>query len=163
MRVRLIVVAAAIAVAACAPRDSIANDTAGEPIANAASPEGPTVSQQVPTLEGEWRVAGIDRQPLDQPVGLALSASAEEIWWDPRCAGYVRSYRIEGDKFTTGPHLGFVPRKPGEPTPPVCTIGPPPRIGDVFRALTEATTIVRTPQNGIEISGGGHSVLLFSQ
>ena len=58
MRLRLIALAAAIATAACAPRDSIANDTAGEPIANAASPEGPTVSQQVPTLEGEWRVAG---------------------------------------------------------------------------------------------------------
>ena len=163
MRVRLIALAAAIAAAACAPRDSIANDTAVEPVANAASPERTTVSQQVPTLEGAWRVAGIDGQSLDQPVGLALSASAQEIWWDPRCAGYVRSYRIEGDKFRTGPNLGFVPRKPGEPTPPVCTIAPPPRIGDVFRALSEATAIVRTPQNGIEISGGGHSILLFSQ
>ena len=162
MRVCMIALEA-IATAACAPRDSIANDTASEPLANAASPEGAAVSQQVSTLEGEWRVAGIDGQPLDQPVGLALSASAQEIWWNPRCAGYVRSYRIEGGKFSTGPHLGFVPRKPGEPTPPVCTIAPPPRIGDVFRALTEATMITRTPQNGIEISGGGHSVLLFSQ
>jgi len=136
--------------------------TSTPPVSSAPPVRTPEL-QPIQTLEGEWRVAGIDGQPLDQPVGLALSASAQEIWWDPRCAGYVRSYRIQGAKFATGPHLGFVPRKPGEPTPPVCTIAPPPRIGDVFRALTEATTIARTPQNGIEISGGGHSVLLFSQ
>jgi hypothetical protein len=158
MNVRAI--AFAVLLTACAPRDQIANETISPP-----SAEAPAVAEPAPirTLEGEWRVAGIDGQALDQPVGLALSSSAHEIWWDPRCAGYVRSYRIEGGKFTTGPHLGFVPRKPGEPTSPVCAIAPPPRIGDVFRALTEATTIVRTPQNGIEISGGGHSVLLFSQ
>ena len=158
MHVRAI--ALVVLLAACAPRDQVANETIAPP-----RPEAPAAAEPAPvqTLEGEWRVAGIDGQPLDQPVGLALSASAQEIWWDPRCAGYVRSYRIEGSKFTTGSHIGFVPRKPGEPTPPVCTIAPPPRIGDVFRALTEATKIARTPQNGIEISGGGHSVLLFSQ
>ena len=159
MRIHSLVLVA-IASAACAPRDQVANETMAPPPAEAAAAGE---SAPVLTLEGEWRVAGIDGQPLEQPVGLALRASAQEIWWDPRCAGYVRSYRIEGGKFTTGPHIGFVPRKPGEPTPPVCTIAPPPRIGDVFRALTEATTIVRTPQNGIEILGGGHSVLLFSQ
>jgi hypothetical protein len=158
MRIGLI--ALAIATAACAPRDQVSNEaTAALPAVAPAAAESATIE----TLEGEWRVAGIDGQSLDQPVGLALSASAQEIWWDPRCAGFVRSYRIDGGKFTTGPHLGFVPRKPGEPTPPVCTIAPAPRIGDVFRALTEATSIVRTPQNGIEISGGGHSLLLFSQ
>jgi len=150
----------AVLLAACAPRDQVANETIAPPPAEAPAIPAPAPIQ---TLEGEWRVAGIDGHSLDQPVGLALSASAQEIWWDPRCAGYVRSYRIEGSKFTTGPHIGFVPRKHGEPTPPVCTIAPPPRIGEVFRALTEATTIARTPQNGIEISGGEHSVLLFSQ
>ena len=153
-------IAFAALLTACAPSEQFANETVTPSFVGA-----PVVAEPAPvqTLEGEWRVAGIDGQPLDQPVGLALSASAQEIWWDPRCAGYVRSYRIDGGKFTTGPHIGFVPRKPGEHTPPVCTIAPPPRIGDVFRALTSATAIVRTPQNGIEISGGGHSVLLFSQ
>ena len=153
-------IAFAVLLTACAPRDQVANETTAPPPAEAPAAAEPAPIQ---TLEGEWRVAGIDGQALDQPVGLALTASAQEIWWDPRCAGYVRSYRIEGSKFMTGPHIGFVPRKPGEPTPPVCTIAPPPRIGEVFRALTEATTIARTPQNGIEISGGGHSLLLFSQ
>ena len=153
-------IAFACLLTACAPREQIANE--GTAPLSAEVPAAPEPAP-VPTLEGEWRVAGIDGQPLDQPVGLALSASAQEIWWDPHCAGYVRSYRSEGSKFTTGPHIGYVPRKPGEPTLPICTIAPPPRIDEVFRALTSATTIARTPQNGIEISGGGHSVLLFSQ
>lgn len=153
-------IALAILLTSCAPPNPVANETIAPPPTETAAVVEPAPVQ---TLEGEWRVAGIDGQALDQPVGLALSGSAEEIWWDPRCAGYVRSYRIEGGKFTTGPHLGFVPRKPGEPTPPVCTIAPAPRIHEVFQALTSATTIARTPQNGIEISGGGHSLLLFSQ
>ena len=157
------VLALALLATGCAPQDPVPNEATGAP-SPAASPAVPVTNlAPVPTLEGEWRVAGIDGRSVDQPVGLALSASRQEIWWAPRCAGYVRSYRIEGGKFTTGPHIGFVPRKPGEPTPPVCAIAPPPRMGEVFEALTSATTIARTPQNGIEIAGGGHSLLLFSQ
>ncbi|MGE5561778.1 MAG: hypothetical protein ACM3ZV_00530 [Bacillota bacterium] len=117
----------------------------------------------VATLEGEWRVAGIDGHALDQPVGIALSASRQEIWWAPRCAGLVRSYTIAGTRFAAGPPLGVQPRRPGEPTPPVCTIAPPPRAGELFQALDSADRIERTPQNGVLISGGGHSLLLFSQ
>jgi hypothetical protein len=117
----------------------------------------------VPTLEGEWRVAGIDGQSLDQPVGIALSASNDEIWWAPRCAGFVRSYAIAGTVFRAGPALGVTRPRPGEPSPPVCAIAPPPRTSDLFRALDAGNHIVRTPQNGIEISGGGHPLLLFSQ
>ena len=86
MRIGLI--ALAIATAACAPRDQVSNEsTAALPAEAPAATEPATIE----TLEGEWRVAGIDGQSLDQPVGLALSASAQEIWWDPRCAGFVRS------------------------------------------------------------------------
>jgi len=51
----------------------------------------------------------------------------------------------------------------GTPAPPVCAIGLPPRINEVTRAIDNATTIGRTANNGAEISGGGHSLLLFSQ
>lgn len=150
---------ALLSTAACAPGDLTVNELA---IASSSPSITPAV-QPVQTLEGEWRVAGIDGQSVDQPQGLALSASHEEIWWSPRCAGYALSYRIEGGAFKTGPHIGFVPRKPGEPTPPVCAIASPPRIGEVFQALTSATSIRRTDQNGVELAGGGHSLLLFSQ
>ena len=144
----------ALTVAACAPPDP-----GGNQMANASAPGPASIAAPVATLEGQWRAIRADGKPVE----LALSISGEEIWWEPRCAGYVRSYRIAGSEFETGPHIGFVPRQPGEPTPPVCAIAPPPDIGAVFKSLDAATSIRRTRDNGIELAGGGHSLLLFSQ
>jgi hypothetical protein len=117
----------------------------------------------VATLAGEWRVAGIDGKAVDQPVALALRGSEEELWWEPRCAGMVRSNRKTGTRFSAGPRLGMPPRKPGDPTPPVCAIGLPRSLDKAMAAIDAADTIRRTPSNGIELSGGGHSLVLFSQ
>lgn len=119
---------------------------------------------EIATLEGEWRVAGIDGQSFDEPYGIALSASADQIWWEPRCAGMARTYAIDGLGFSSGPAASEgPPPEPGGPPPPVCTIGLPPRLDDVVRALDGAVTIGRTPENGVAISGPDHSLLLFSQ
>jgi hypothetical protein len=114
-------------------------------------------------LDGRWRVAGIDDAGLDEDYGIAIAADARKIWWEPLCAGFSRGYRITGQRFETfaDPHR---PRSAtGEPTRPDCVIAPPPRVADVMRALDAGETIARTPANGVLISGGGHSVLLFSQ
>ncbi|MXO75261.1 hypothetical protein GRI40_08540 [Altererythrobacter aerius] len=130
----------------------------------AAAETGTLALTPVTTLAGEWRVAGIDGKPLDAPQGIALSGSDRELWWEPRCAGFVRSYRIDGLRFTPGPRLDApAPPPPGTPPPPVCTIGLLPGLQDVFRAVNAATTVGRDPSNGILLSGGGHSVLLYSQ
>ena len=150
---------ALFALAACQPAQT---PNGASPEINIAEPSVPALPL-VTTLAGEWRVAGVDGKEFNQPVGIALSADDEEIWWAPRCAGVVHTYRIQGASFSTGPHKGYVPRKPGEPTPPVCAIGLPQRLDEVVRALTSATTIRRTANNGVELSGGGHSLLLFSQ
>ena len=123
-----------------------------------AQPAPPAVA----TLEGEWRVAGVDGQPLDEPIGLALRASKDEIWWAPRCAQFVRSYSIAGTRLTIGPAQWLRSRPPAD-VPPPCAIGLPPRLRDVARALDSAVQVGRTPENGVLISGGGHSLLLFSQ
>lgn len=123
--------------------------------------------QRVPgpaTLAGEWRVAGIDGASFDEPVGLALSADGREVWSNPRCAGLVRRYTIDGRNFRAGPQPSSgPPPSPGTPPPPVCAIGLPPHLVDAMRAIDSATQIRRTPSNGIELSGGGHSLLLFAQ
>lgn len=134
----------------------------------AADPVPATVATQVPeeietsapgapvgSLAGAWRVAGIDGESFDEPYGLALTGNQTELWWEPRCAGMARSYTIIGRS------VSFAAT--GSPSSAVCDIGLPPRLNDVFRALDAANTVVRTPANGIEISGGGHSVTLFSQ
>ncbi|MFC3098173.1 hypothetical protein [Alteraurantiacibacter palmitatis] len=119
---------------------------------------------EVATLAGEWRVAGIDGEELNETYGIALSASDAEIWAEPRCAGMVLAYRIDGLRYSSAQAGAEIsPSEAGNPPPPICAIAMPPRVADVFTALREADTIGRTPANGIAISGPDRSVLLFSQ
>lgn len=133
-----------------------ANDGVEDP---APAPSSEPLSP-IQTLAGEWRVAGIDGEPFDEPYGLALSANDDEIWWEPRCANAAWSYRIDGLDLVTGEGG---PTAPVEPPPPRCTVNPPPRLSDVARALENAQRVGRTRSNGILLEGGGHSLTLYSQ
>ncbi len=118
------------------------------------------------SLEGEWRVAGIDGQSLEGPEGLALSASDDEIWWKPRCAGVSIQYRIINERFVFIEPPAPPPLPPGaQPPPPplVCTIGLPSRLTDAMNAIRAADRIERIPSNGVRLSGNGRSITLFSQ
>lgn len=139
-----------------APPSAEPIESPGPPVADAVE-----ASQQVSSLAGAWRVAGIDGAPFDEPVGLALTGDERQLWWEPRCAGAARAYRIDGARISFASTEG--PRPAGAPTPPVCAIGLPPRLGEVMRALDEAVTITRTDSNGILIAGPRHSVTLYSQ
>ena len=110
------------------------------------------------TLAGEWRVAGIDGEDFDEPYGIALSADEHDIWWEPRCAGARVAYRISGARFEVVP-----PPRGTRPPAPVCKIAPPPRLAEVMDAIRAAGRIERKPQNGVRLSGEGHSLPLFSQ
>jgi hypothetical protein len=145
----------AAALGACAPQPALPDQAKPSPIASAPSPA------LIASLAGEWRVAGIDGQPFDEPYGLALSGSDTELWWSPRCAGFARSYRIDGARVRFSRVAG-TPASDGRPAP-ACLIAVYARLGAVFVAIDAADRVVRTPANGIEISGGGHSLLLFSQ
>ena len=122
--------------------------------------------ETVETLAGEWRVAGIDGVGLDEPEGLALSADEGEIWWEPRCLGAIVPYRIVNERFIQVEYPEPSPRPPGAqapPPPPVCAVKPPDRLGDAMTAIRAADRIERTRNNGVLLSGGGHSITLFSQ
>lgn len=141
--------------AACQPPAAAPPTPVGPPPAAAPPPPAVEPSAQVGSLAGAWRVAGIDGRSLDEPVGLSLTGDEQQLWWEPRCAGVARAYRIEGPRitFASSPGAGG----------PVCDIGQPPRLDEVVRALDGADRIARTPNNGVLISGPAHSVLLFSQ
>lgn len=149
----LLIVLAALA--ACGQADP-AKQTAPAP-ESAPPVQRPAVepAAQVGSLSGAWRVAGIDGRSFDEPVGLSLTGDDAQLWWEPRCAGMARAYRIDGQRIT------FASTQP--PGSPVCDIAPPPRLDEVFRALDGAVSVSRTPNNGVLISGPAHSVTLFSQ
>ncbi len=150
---------AALALAGCGERakapvvaDSQASDSS-DPLAPAERPEPPPTNAPA-SLVGEWRVAGINGQPLDALIGLTVSIDDKSISIEPPCAAFVWNYR-----YTKG-SLEFLPRPEKKP-PPGCTVAPQHTALD--RAISAATQVDRTPANGVELSGGGQSVLLFSQ
>lgn len=156
-----------ILISACAQEDSRSAHVAASADEAGAADPAPTVTAAPPpppastlapveTLTGEWRVAGIDGAQFDEPYGLALSGDDSSLWWAPRCARQERRYVIKGQDIRFAPP----PEMPGSPA---CLPGLPARLADVLRALDAASRVGRTSSNGIEISGGGHSVLLFSQ
>lgn len=143
------------------PDTAVSSADAPAPTSSATSPTAAPTAEpaasgtKVATLEGEWRVAGIDGGGFNEPYGIALSADTQKIWWEPACAGQDRHYTIEG--------LRFEPTNPDVGIRTVCEIGLPERLPDVWRAIDAADRIERTASNGVLLSGGGHSVLLFSQ
>ena len=110
-------------------------------------------------LAGRWLVARIDGRTSDDPVGLVLAGDERQLWWEPRCAGVVRTYRI------LGPGMRFVsgPVSPDTPAAPVCEIGAPPRLQDVTRALDDADVITFISREVVLISGPEHSLTLHAQ
>ena len=162
----LLPLVAILALAACGTEALEDKSRDGQAVApRAAVPSEPVTQAAAVDLAGEWRVAGIDGKDFNEPYGLALSADASEIWWEPRCAGVGRGYTISGNaiRFGWAASRGPEPQPGPANAPEGCAIGLPERLADVMLALDSAERIERTPSNGVEISGGGHSLLLFSQ
>lgn len=138
------------------------------PVSEPAGVDGAaSLISSIEALAGEYRVGGIDGKPLSGREGIAVSISDTQLSFEPACAGFVwRIAMVEGELRTFRPGDG---NKDGEggfvatPTGPVCRIAVPPEKRALAEAIDAARQAVRTPSNGIELSGGGHSVTLFSQ
>ena len=106
-------------------------------------------------LRGNWRVAGLDGEPIDSSYAIALVADEDRIWWEPACAGQYLAYSVSGDTFAA-------PMR-SNANLEVCDIGFPAELPEIWSALEAAVRIERTAENGVLISGNGRSVTLFSQ
>lgn len=139
----------------------------GERAAPAATPSAsatpsPAASPTLPapdTLIGEYRVAGIDGEELNADFGIALSIDEGHVSFEPTCAGFVWSYAYRDGAL----EIERRQEKIAHPPPPVCAIAIHPLQRQLGEALEAVNRAGRTPANGIELSGNGRSVLLFSQ
>lgn len=126
----------------------------------------PTTDPVPDTLAGKWRVEEIDGLSTEGMRRMQFTADETEIWWEPRCAGFVQPYRLKGRRIDIGPEQRppAPPRPPSAdplpPPPPVCTIGLPPYLADARTALLAAETIRRDNRNHLVIAGGGHYIVL---
>lgn len=121
-----------------------------EPAATAdASPEpaAPTVE-----LPGEYRVAGVDGMGIDEPYAITAAITESRIDVDADCLKFAWDHTAHGDAIATT-RLATAG----------CERGLTAVEEAVVAAFDAATSVARTPANGIELSGGGHTVTLFSQ
>lgn len=103
-------------------------------------------------LVGEYRLAGVDGQDINLPHGISASISAEEIEVSSQCIRFKWTYAITDGALAAS-------RAPAVS----CQRGLSPEEEAIARAFDQAQQVRRTPANGIEFSGAGHTVTLFSQ
>ncbi len=162
MRVLSLLLATALMLPACVEdptRTDAASsvDESADRIAASTAPE---------TLSGNWRVVAIDGKPVTESKTLSLVADDSEIWWEPRCAGMVRGYVIEGNRLDIGAIARKEPFPSGAavPAPMVCAFGLPSGLTDVTRVLADADHVEQTPGalgvSGVMISGESGSISL---
>ena len=121
--------------------------------------ETPALLPAPESLVGEYRVAGIDGQSLDVPFGIALSIGEGRVSFEPACAAFVWSYAYRDGALD----IERRQEKLNHPPPPVCAEPAAPELQQLATALDAVDRAGRTPANGIELSGNGRAVLLFSQ
>ena len=118
-----------------------------------------TLSPAPQSLVGEYRVAGIDGAELNTDFGIALSIDQGHVSFEPTCAGFVWQYAYRDGVLD----IERRQEKLHHPPPPVCAIAIHPMQAKLAEALEAVDRAEITPVNGIELSGNGRSVLLFSQ
>lgn len=137
--------------AACSPPAT--ESPASESPAPESRPEIAEGTMMTPAaLVGEYRVAGVDGQDINLPYGITASVSAEEIEVSSQCVRLKWAYTLVGEVLAAS-------RMPVMS----CQRGLLPEEGAIARAFDQAAQVRRTPANGIEFSGAGHTVTLFSQ
>ena len=118
------------------------------------------------TLEGVWRVVAIGGQVLAEHEMVTLHADAQEIWWEPRCLGFVRGYWLDGNMLEVGPRVTQAPASDSTPAP-VCLIARPPRLPDISRMLELARHVQQSEEQGAQasllISGEGGTITLVAE
>ncbi|WP_126172115.1 hypothetical protein [Altericroceibacterium xinjiangense] len=113
-------------------------------------------------LIGEYRVAGIDGEPLDAPIGIGLSIDEPLMSYEPTCAGFVWNIAFEGERLRTARNRSASDAAPGS-AEPACTADVHPAKQRLAEALDAVTRAERDATNAVVLSGGGHRVMLYSQ
>jgi hypothetical protein len=116
-----------------------------------APPEEPPIASAA-ELAGEYRVAAVDGAEIDLLHGVTASIDAARITVTSDCIVMAWSYTLADGALATEQAPAQSCRRAYLPTEL-----------ELLAALDVADAAKRTPANAVELTGGGHSVTLFSQ
>jgi hypothetical protein len=140
---------AATGLAACQPA---ASDGGPAPAATPGDAPAANLIASAQSLAGEYRVAGVDGADINLPHGISAEITADRIAVTSDCINLGWTYHFQNGALAT------------ERVPMAsCRRALLPEEGAIAAAFDNAGMVRRTPANGVEFTGGGHSVLLFSQ
>lgn len=134
------------------PSPGPAASTAPEARPPAPSPTSEAITE-AENLVGEYRIAAIDGGDINLPHGVTAKITSDGIHVASDCVNLSWNYIFEGTSLVTEQ---LFPRDS-------CGRELLPEEEAIVTAFNSANDVGRTPANGIEFSGSGHSVLLFSQ
>ncbi|MBW0143897.1 hypothetical protein [Sphingomicrobium clamense] len=157
-----------LAIAACSPQAESPPPAVEEERADAASEglEALPIGARAPvSIEGEWRLAGINGEVVDLDRAVTASISDEWIVFRSDCVVIWRFYALSRTLLRVPPKPD-VERDPDrlENYPPPSCLRP---LSEVERAvqsaLVEADTAYRLPDGALVLDGPGGSLTLFTQ
>ena len=104
-------------------------------------------------LPGEYRVAGIDGREVSLGYAITLTITPDMIGFVSQCIRGTWSVHLEGESIAVGESTGE----------PVCERMHYAEEDALYDALPRVVGAVRTADNAVVLTGGGHRITLFSQ
>lgn len=147
--------------------EQVPGETSDSPDSNFAREAGttpspattPGIAERVPAelvpaseLVGEWRIAGVDGEEIDQPYAITASITDRQIHVVADCINIAWSYTAESGSFDAK-------RVPVEG----CGRGMTPKEEAIVTAIDTATGFGKVPSNAMEIFSQQHRVTLYRQ
>ena len=115
------------------------------------------------TLSGQYLASSIDGRKVPGQQKIIVTIDNDTIGFNPRCAGFVWTYKSTGERLKTSRASNPDDLAPGEAPPPVCAIAVSPAQLALAMALDGATRVDLVGTNTVRLSGDSHSVTLAIQ
>ena len=140
---------ALLVTAACQPPAETPAPTEGE-IAISDGDDAPALQQLLP--QGEYRLAGANGADVNLGHAITVSVTEDMIEAISQCVTQRWTYSYVDDRLQTERIIE-----------PVCDRGRYPEEEAIGAVFDDPETVLRTPENGIFIGGGGQGIVIFSQ
>ena len=117
-------------------------------------PAGATAVNDLASIAGEWRVAGVGGQPLSQAFGISASIRDGRVRFVSQCIARQYDLRIDG---------GLVIARLARNDVPDCARPLTMDERGLEQAMSQAKAVYRLPNNALVFDGPAGAVTLFTQ